>query len=390
MFAPTVYTDSQGKVSVPVKLPDNLTRYRVMAVAVAEDGRQFGTAESNLVARLPLMVRPSAPRFLNFGDQFELPVVLQNQTDSDLPVDVAIRASNLEFTASRGQRLTVPARDRVEIRFPARTVSAGQVQFQVAAISGDFSDAATINLPVYTPATTEAFATYGVLDEGTMYQPVAAPTDVYPQFGELEINTSSTALQALTDAVLYLVAYPYECSEQLSSRILGVAALRDVLTAFKSKDLPSPEAMEAALQRDITRLQGMQNGDGGFPYWRRGEESIPFNTIHTAHALQRAKLKGFDVPQEMQAQILVYLRQIETHYPDWYSQRTRQTLSAYALYVRDLMGEKDNAKAGALLDEAGLENLSLDAVGWLWKVLIDSHPLLQRRSNPSASWSVTG
>ena len=28
---------------------------------------------ANLVARLPLMVRPSAPRFLNFGDQFELP-----------------------------------------------------------------------------------------------------------------------------------------------------------------------------------------------------------------------------------------------------------------------------------------------------------------------------
>jgi alpha-2-macroglobulin len=27
------------------------------------------------------MVRPSAPRFLNFGDQFELPVVVQNQTD---------------------------------------------------------------------------------------------------------------------------------------------------------------------------------------------------------------------------------------------------------------------------------------------------------------------
>ncbi|MEI8131826.1 MAG: alpha-2-macroglobulin family protein [Leptolinea sp.] len=371
-FAPSSYTDLNGEAQVQVKLPDNLTRYRVMAVAVDNNGRRFGIADSNLVARLPLMVRPSAPRFLNFGDRFELPVVLQNQTDAAMTVDVAARANNLELTGNRGLRVTVPARDRIEIRFPAASQKAGKVTFQVAAVAGNYSDAATIELPVYTPATTEAFATYGALDEGTVYQPVASPTDVFPQFGGLEINTSSTALQALTDAVLYLVSYPFECTEQLSSRILGVAALRDVLTAFEAKDLPSPTEMEAAVQRDITRLQGLQNSDGGFPYWRRGQESIPFNTIHTAHALQRAKLKGFDVPQEMQQSLLEYLRQIETHYPDWYSLRTRQTLSAYALFVRDLMADKDAEKAMALIDEAGLEKLDLDAIGWLWKVLIDA------------------
>ena len=371
-FSPSVQTDSTGKALVPVKLPDNLTRYRVMAVAVSDDGKKFGSGESSITARLPLMVRPSAPRFLNFGDEFELPVVLQNQTDDPLTVDVAVRASNLDFTAGRGKRIQIPSRDRLEVRFPAKTKSAGQVLFQIAAVSGDFTDAATITLPVYTPATTEGFATYGVLDEGTTYQPVMSPTEVFPQFGGLEISTSSTALQSLTDAVLYLVAYPFECSEQLSSRVLGIAALRDVLTAFKAKDLPAPEEMEAAVQRDITRLQGMQNSDGGFPYWRRGQESIPFNSIHVAHALQRAQLKGFDVPADMQQKALVYLKQIENHYPDYYSEHTRQTLSAYALYVRDLMGDKDANKAAALIDKAGLENLDLDAVGWLWKVLLDS------------------
>ena len=368
-FAPTVQTDANGKARVPVKLPDNLTRYRVMVVAVDATGRQFGTAEANLVARLPLMVRPSAPRFLNFGDQFELPVVLQNQTDTPLLVDVAIRGSNIEFTSFKGLRLTVPARDRVEVRFPAAAQMAGTARFQIAAVSGTYTDAATIELPVYTPATTEAFATYGVVDEGAIVQPVTAPGDVFPQYGGLEITTSSTALQGLTDAVLYLVAYPFECTEQLSSRILAVAALRDVLTAFKAEGLPTPQEMEAAVQRDIDRLQGLQNYDGGFPYWRRGQESIPFNSIHVAHALQRAKLKGYKVPEEMQQLLLEHLRQIENYYPSWYSQQTRWTLSAYALYVRDLMGDTDPDKALRLLHEAGLEQLSLDAVGWIWQVL---------------------
>ena len=369
-FAPALRTNADGQATVAVTLPDNLTRYRVMVVAVA-GGSQFGSAEANLTARLPLMVRPSAPRFLNLGDRFELPVVLQNQTDEPMTVDVAIQANNLELIDSSGQRVIVPARDRIEIRFPATTIMPGTVRIQIAAVSGAVADAATVELPVYTPATTEAFATYGVVDEGAVAQPVAAPEGVFSQFGGLEISTSSTALHALTDAVLYLVSYPYECSEQLASRVLAVAALRDVLTAFSAPGLPSASEMEAAVQRDIERLAGLQNGDGGFPYWERGRDSIPFHTIHVAHALQRARLKGFQVPPDLQSRALDYLQRIEDHYPSWYSKRTRQTLSAYALYVRDLMGDTDQARARQLLNEAGLEELSLEAVAWLWQVLSD-------------------
>ena len=34
-------------------------------------------------------------------------------------------------------RVTVPARDRVEVRFPASTPMAGTARFQVAAVSGE-------------------------------------------------------------------------------------------------------------------------------------------------------------------------------------------------------------------------------------------------------------
>lgn len=370
-FAPQVQTDREGKARVEINLPDNLTRYRVMVVAVDEGGSRFGTSEANLTARLPLMVRPSAPRFLNFGDSFEFPVVLQNQTGEDLETMVVLRTSNLEITDQAGLRVTVPARDRVEVRFPAAAEMAGKARFQVAAVSGAYADASSGELPVYTPATTEAFATYGVLDEGAVSQPVASPEGVFPQFGGLEINTSSTALQALTDAVVYLVSFPFDGTEQLASRVLGIAALRDVLTAFEAEELPAPEELEEAVLRDLEQLSRLQNGDGGFPYWRRGQDSIPFNSIHVAQALIRAEQKGFQVPEGMWEGLQPYLRNIENHYPDWYSQHTRNTLSAYALYVRDLKGDSDPVKARNLLNKQGIETLSLDAVGWIWQVLID-------------------
>lgn len=369
VFAPSVLTDANGRAQVAVKIPDSLTRYRVMAVSVA-DGKQFGLGESSITARMPLMARPSAPRFLNFGDKFELPIVVQNQTDSPMRVDVAVRATNAELTDGAGRRVNVPANDRVEVRLPAAASRAGTARFQVGIVSGRWSDAAEINLPVWTPATTEAFATYGEIDDSTpVIQPVKAPSNVFTQFGGLEITTSSTQLQALTDAVLYLMAYPYECSEQLSSRILAVAALKDVLTAFKAKDLPSPEAMLKAVTRDIERLKGRQQDNGGFGFWRQDDNVYPYVSIHVAHSLQRAKEKGFPVPPEVLEKSKRYLREIERHIPSYYGLDARRALVSYALYVRNRMGDRDTAKARKLIAEAGLEKLSLESVGWLLAVL---------------------
>ncbi|HRH45106.1 MAG TPA: MG2 domain-containing protein, partial [Pyrinomonadaceae bacterium] len=70
IFAPSVKTDANGKATVDLKLPDNLTRYRITAVAVTKS-KQFGLGESNVTAKQPLMVRPSAPRFMNFGDKID-------------------------------------------------------------------------------------------------------------------------------------------------------------------------------------------------------------------------------------------------------------------------------------------------------------------------------
>jgi hypothetical protein len=367
-FAPAVPTDAQGKASVRVKVPDNLTRYRVMVVAVL-GAKQFGKGESAITARLPLMVRPSPPRFLNFGDRISLPVVVQNQTDQPLIADVAVRGSNIRVNGSAGQRVTIPARDRLEVRFALETVSAGTARVQVGASSGAWADASAFSLPVYTPATTEAFAVYGTVDAGAVAQPVIAPSNVFTQFGGLEISTSSTALQALSDAVLYLTAYPYECSEQLASRILAVAALRDVLTAFRASGLPARDELVAAVQRDLTRLQGLQNSDGGFPIWERRRESWPYYSIHATHALVRAEQKGFTVSKEAKDRAQKYLREIETHYPSWYSQAARDTMTAYALYVRALAGDADTARARKLVNEGGVERLQPEAIGWLFNVL---------------------
>lgn len=369
VFEASVPTDSSGRAQVKVKLPDNLTRYRVMAVSVS-GGKLSGIGESAITARKLLMVRPSAPRFLNFGDTAELPVVLQNQSANAMNVSVAVRSTNANLTEGAGRNVVVPPNDRVEIRFPVAAVKPGTARFQIVGISENKSDAAEVALPVYSPATTEAFATYGVIDEGSIAQPVKAPVDAISSFGGLEVTTASTQLQELTDSLIYLVNYQFECSEQIASRIIAIAALKDVLTAFKAKELPSADAMRDQVNADIKRLEGLQNDDGGFDFWQRREPSNPFVSVHVAHALARAESKGFPVPEEQRKKSLDYLRKIEEKIPAEYSVESRYAIQSYALYVRSLLKDSPAAKARRLIAAAsGVEKLSLESLGWLLPVL---------------------
>jgi uncharacterized protein YfaS (alpha-2-macroglobulin family) len=287
-----------------------------------------------------------------------------------MSVSVAVRATNAELTEGAGRRVNVPAQNRVEVRFPVAAVKPGTARFQIAAAADGGADAAEVSLPVYTPATTEAFATYGVVDEGAIAQPVKAPADAVKEFGGLEVQTASTQLQELTDALIYIYDYPFECSEQLASRVISVAALKDVLAAFRVKDLPSPDAIRAAVASDIKRLQSLQNEDGGFDFWRQGRPSVPFVSVHVAHALVRAKQKGFDVPEETLKKALDYLSNINSKIPNEYSPGARRAIQSYALYVRALAGNRDAAAARKVIAEAGgVEKLSLESLGWLLPVV---------------------
>jgi uncharacterized protein YfaS (alpha-2-macroglobulin family) len=389
LFAPEVRTDAQGRAEVELRLPDSLTRYRVMVVAVA-GARAFGAAEASITARQPLMLRPSPPRFLNFGDRAELPLLVQNQTDRPMLVELGLRALNAGLpesaqpdsgrsesdhlasstaggAQSAGRVLSVPAQGRVEVRIPIAAQSAGRARFQAVVRSGDDSDAQRFDLPVWTPATREAFSTYGSLDAQSLaVQPVRAPADALPQYGGLKISLASTELQALTDAVLYLAEYPFECNEQLASRVLGVTALADVLQAFGNRDLPAPAELDAAVKRDLERLEQLQNYDGGWSFWQRDQRSWPYLSIHVAHALARAADKGRAVPEHTREDALGYLRDIERMLPDWYDPESRRSLRAYALDVRRRLGDVDPAEARALLAEVqDFDRLSIETIGWL-------------------------
>ena len=290
VFSPRLHTDAAGKATVTIKMPDSLTRFRIVALATANT-RWFGKAENVIVAQRKVNARTIAPRFLTQGDAFSLPVMVQNLDTAPRTIDVAVRAANLEQTGPAGKRVTVPPGQRAEVRFDFATHARGTVAIQTIATSGSFADATTVELPVFEPATTESFATYGTVDDAPKFEQLAVPANIFPDVGGVELEISSTQLQSLVDAYWYLYAYPYECSEQRSSRMLATAAMYDVLAAFGTPGRPTRKEIDAQLAKDIARLARDQRPDGGWGYFG-GMTSDPYVTMQVLTALAAQKSKG--------------------------------------------------------------------------------------------------
>jgi len=289
-FSPTLRTDKHGHVSITVKMPDSLTRFRIVALATAKTN-YFGKGENTIITQRKVNARTIAPRFLTQGDQFALPVVVQNLDTKPRTVEVAVRAANLVSKGPAGKRVTIPAGQRAEVRFDFATQHRGKAVIQTIMTSGAFADASNVELPIFEPATTEAFATYGVVDDRPQREQLVIPKDVFPEVGGVEVEVASTQMQSLTDAYWYLQAYPYECAEQRSGRMIATATMYDILDAFATPGRPTRSELDQQRTKDTVAFGKTQGADGGWGYFG-GMKSDPMVSMQVLSALALSKGTG--------------------------------------------------------------------------------------------------
>lgn len=332
-FDPNVRTDASGKATIEIEMPENLTSFRVMAVALDPDTPdRFGSADTTVRVRKPIMIRPSLPRFANFGDRFEASVMVDNQTGSDQKVLVGTRGLNVELTGEDQKFVDIAAGESKEVRFDMAAAEVGTMRLQFAAMSSGGRDATEISLPVRFPATAQAFADYGMTSDSIERQ-IEPPKNALPGYGGLELTFSSTALSGLEDAVQYLVDYEYECAEQTASRMLPIFVLGDILNEFPIASIRDKTSRALLARGGIRKLWDKQGYDGGFGYWK-SEESWPYVSTWATFALLEGKRAGYEVDETKLGRALDYTENFvryghKTRWGTYYDNTTR----AFALWL---------------------------------------------------------
>lgn len=304
-FLGSVVTDSAGRGTAAVKLPDNLTTFRVMAVAVTATDR-YGSGQSPLLVTRPLLARPSLPRFLRPGDRVHAGVVVNHRLGGTPSVRVSARATGLRLTGRDAQTVALEAGRGREVRFDLLAVpgdSAG-LRFDVAGARD--SDAVLVRLPVRPAARAGAVAATGILrDTATVGMTLSAGLDLARSTVSINAGGAPTALlRRLADD---MVVYPYYCSEQMASVASTLIAL---YRARKTAGAGAGDTLR--LHREITRAVGLlvrrQHANGGIGLWGSTDWTTPWLSVHAGSVLLDAKRLGFAVSDAVVSGLTEYVR----------------------------------------------------------------------------------
>ncbi|TNE90226.1 MAG: hypothetical protein EP330_09215 [Deltaproteobacteria bacterium] len=128
LWQPLVETGADGTATVPVTVPDQLTTWRVLALAHSRDGQQAGALHT-FDSRLPLYVEPVVPGWLYSGDSLSLPVQVVNTTTEPITAGLTVEATGALAGQRVGQVRLVAGGSSVEtVRIAAEGAGASRVK----------------------------------------------------------------------------------------------------------------------------------------------------------------------------------------------------------------------------------------------------------------------
>ena len=131
LFEPLVETDAAGQATVPVRVPDRLTRWRVLALAHSRSGAQAG-AVTSFAGTLPTYVDPVVPSFLRTGDAVRLPVQVVNTTGAAVEQSLKFSAEGAVVEGANARTVRVPARGSVVEYVTLKATQPGPVSVKAA------------------------------------------------------------------------------------------------------------------------------------------------------------------------------------------------------------------------------------------------------------------
>ena len=303
-FLPLAYygvlrTDGNGRASADFRMPDDLTTWRVMAVALQRDSPstplgtdpRFATADSTFVSNQPLMANALLPQFARPHDRFDLGLSIANQTGAGGALDFILKLTGA-LAFAQGDPQTQRATERASTgmqayRFAVIVGTPAPTTFQAEARLGRQSDAFTVPFTA-----TQRESTDSVIESGATRGEASVP---------IALNSGGTVEVTLANSVVPQFVTPSErlmsdeglpFADEAASRLTVAAALRRLRTPYRLKLTFDPDAVIAA---SLGELFSLQRSDGGFGEYANANESDPFATASGLEALTFARAQGVGV-----------------------------------------------------------------------------------------------
>ncbi|MFX1764726.1 alpha-2-macroglobulin [Paraburkholderia sp. A1RI-2L] len=271
-------TDASGHTRMTFRMPDALARWRITVRAISADGT-VGQRTAYVHSDKPLYLKWSGPASFRSGDQPAIDMLAFNQGSSDVDaqwtVDGAGLALDRKVTLKPGANY---------LALPRVALTPGLVDASLR-VGGKEMDRLQTSVSLGAP---------GWLDLREM--PVALdanpkPLALAPDAQDVRVRIVSTGTSQFARVADDLIAYPYGCAEQTSSRLIPLALAHDALGSDadgSAAGVATPQStalgLEARLRNQRQRLALLAGINGAFGWWGDTTGGSAFITAYAYYA----------------------------------------------------------------------------------------------------------
>jgi uncharacterized protein YfaS (alpha-2-macroglobulin family) len=298
-WQPDVVTGADGKATVSVTLPDNLTTWRATVRAVTSDTR-VGSSLAKVVARKDLILRMETPRFLTEGDTVTLSGIVHNYLNADKVTQIQLNVTGAaQLLGQATATVTIPKQGEYRMDWRVAAPKVGQVSLVATAKTDAESDGVETPLEVVPVGLRRTIGgvTSVADDAADKTIPLNIPENANTEARSLRIEVSPSVTGSLFGALDYLTSYPYGCTEQTMSSFLPNVVVAQTLKEIKTTSIRSSNELGTKVQRGMERLYDFQHGDGGWGWWK-DDKSDPFMTAYVVDGLTMASRAGYPVDKD--------------------------------------------------------------------------------------------
>lgn len=360
-WAAQVETDKNGKYNFKFKVPDNLTTWKVIAVAVDKQQR-FGVGENEFLVTKPLMIEPALPNFLVEGDKFQAKVVVTNRSGIEQKIDVKASSSKLEIK-DKDQVINLKNDEKGSVFFPMKIHRTNSTDVSFKATGKKVVDGFKIDIPVNSNALKFAFANHGVLAQ-KFDIPMSIAPNAYKDTLALTVKTSTTAIEGLDEVFRYVLTYPYGCWEQqLTSAyfLVQYEAFKNVITYRFKEDKGS---IKASVQKLLDKAADYQTSSGGMRYYPGGESTPDiYLSVFTAYSFVTMKKVGYKVDPTVESKLNDFLKSLLTSESNWNQTYFREVKNSTKAMILNVLAQRGEENLSQHLSKIYADRNAMDLFG---------------------------
>ena len=298
-------TDAQGRAHAQFTMPDDLTTWRVMAVALDGDAAHFVTGDQTFISTQPLIANPLLPQFARPGDRFQLGLSIANQTGASGALDLVLKLTGaLAFAQGdpHTQRATETAQTGMQaFRFPVVAGTPAPTVVEASSSLGSQRDAFRVPF-----TTSDRTVTESVIESGVSTGHAAIPMNVSAG-GSLQLTLANSIVpQFVVPSERAMEGEALPLAGESASRLIVASALARLHGPYRLELTFDPAA---AVSTNLQALLSYRRGDGGFGAFAGASGSDPFTTAAALDALLFARAHGVRVDANAVSQGIGFMSQ---------------------------------------------------------------------------------